>query len=170
LKYISPKPAFYVLCDVTESCLKSSQEQLESAGIANEVILLDSTRQFHLPFPDNSFDIFLSFNVFEHLYPLKDYLIEISRILKIGGYVAGGIPCEGGLAWGLGRFLTTRRYAHKCYGINYDKIICWEHPNFADQILECLAEVFKKAHIRLKPFPFLPIDLNLVASFIYRKI
>jgi hypothetical protein len=89
--------------------------------------------------------------------------------MKPGGQLVGGIPCEGGLAWGLGRFLTTRRLLIKRYGLNFDKIICWEHPNFADFILERLDIYFERQFLKLHPFPWLPLDINLVISFIYRK-
>ena len=62
-------------------------------------------------------------------------LKEFNRILKKNGIIVGAIPNEGGMAWGFGRYLTTRRYTKK-FNINYDKIICWEHPNFADFIFE----------------------------------
>ncbi|MFX1535017.1 MAG: hypothetical protein ACFFDI_12400, partial [Promethearchaeota archaeon] len=75
-----------------------------------------------------------------------------------------------GIAWGLGRFLTTRRYVHKNYGINYDKIICWEHPNFADFIIERLDVHFEQQYLKLCPLSWLPMDFNLVASFVFAKV
>jgi hypothetical protein len=89
--------------------------------------------------------------------------------MKKDGLILGGIPCEGGLAWGLGRYLTTRRYVHKNYGINYDKIICWEHPNFVDFIIERLDAHLDNQYFNFYPFPWFPMDFNLVASFIYKK-
>ena len=169
LSYMRSEPRKYVICDVEEKCLVMSKRKLDEAGILNETALLDTASELRLPFPNESFDIILSFNTLEHLCSLDGYLLEMKRILRRGGQVAGGIPCEGGLAWGLGRFLTTRRYVHKKYGINYDKIICWEHPNFADYIIERLDVHFEPQHLRLHPFHCLPMDLNLVASFIYRE-
>lgn len=58
---------------------------------------------------------------------------------------------------------------HKHYGINYDKIICWEHPNFADFIIEQLDAHFERHRLKLHPFPWLPIDFNLIASFVFKK-
>jgi len=170
LKYIKNKPVKYAICDINEDVLNISEKQLITAKIPCDTILLARERSSDLPFADESFDIVISFNSLEHLYPLDNHLMEIKRILKKGGQLIGGIPCEGGLAWGLGRFLTTRRYVHKNYGINYDKIICWEHPNFADFIIERLDSHFEREHLKLHPFSRLPIDFNLVASFIYRQI
>lgn len=170
LGYMRSKPRKYVICDVEEKCLMMSKRKLDEAGILNDTTMLDSDTGLPLPFPNESFDIIISFNTLEHLFPLDDYLSEMNRILRRGEQIVGGIPCEGGLAWGLGRFLTTRRYVHKNYSINYDKIICWEHPNFANFIIELLDTHFEREYLKLHPFPWLPIDFNLVASFIYRRI
>ena len=56
----------------------------------------------------------------------------------------GAIPAEGGLGWGLGRFLTSRRWLKYHTSIDPDKIICWEHPNFAEQVLAQMDQVFPK--------------------------
>lgn len=169
LPYIKSKPARYTICDINEDVLGMAEKQLREIAIPCETVLLSRRNEEGLPFLEKSFDIIISFNSLEHLYPLDRYLIEIKRILKSGGQLVGGIPCEGGLGWGLGRFLTTRRYVHKNYKINYDKIICWEHPNFADFIIERLDAHFERQRLKLHPFACLPIDFNLVASFVYRQ-
>lgn len=170
LRYIKNKPAKYTICDVNEDVLCMSEKQLSDAEISCETVLLSRESKGELPFADESFDIVISFNSLEHLHPLDNYLVAINRILKrVGGQLVGGIPCEGGLAWGIGRYLTTRRYVHKNYGINYDKIICWQHPNFADFIIERLDVHFERQYLKLHPMPWFPIDFNLVASFIYEK-
>jgi len=169
LPYIKSKPARYTICDINEDVLGLAEKQLKDTAIPFETVLLSRKNEGGLPFVKKSFDIVISFNSLEHLYPLDRYLLEIRRILKPGGQLIGGIPCEGGLAWGIGRFLTTRWYVHKNYKINYDKIICWEHPNFADFIIERLDTHFEREYLKLHPLPFLPIDFNLTASFIYKQ-
>jgi SAM-dependent methyltransferase len=166
---IRKKPNKYTICDVRRDVLEMAKEQLIKAGIPCEKVLTYRESGPSLPFPDKSFDAIISFNSLEHLHPLDEYLLEMKRILIGGGHLVGGIPCEGGIAWGLGRFLTTRRYVNKKYGINYDKIICWEHPNFADLIIEQLDMHFSRKYLKLLPFPWLPIDFNLVGTFVYRK-
>jgi len=170
LQFMKNKPLTYTLCDVRREVLKMAQQQLFDAGIPCESILLNGENGPKVPFPDKSFDIIISFNCLEHLHPLDDYLHETKRILIKGGQFVGGIPCEGGLAWGMGRFLTTRRYVHKNYGINYDKIICWEHPNFADFIIERLDVYFERQYLKLHPFSWLPMDFNVVASFMFARV
>jgi len=169
LDYISSKPQMYMICDTEEGCLSMSKIILDDAGIRNENVLLNNIKDSSLPFPNDDFDIVISFNSLEHLYPLEEYIMEIYRVIKPGGQLVGGIPCEGGLVWGIGRYFTTRRYVRKTYNINYDKIICWEHPNFADFIFRLLERFFKQEYIKLHPLSRLPIDFNLLASFVYRK-
>ena len=53
--------------------------------------------------------------------------------------------------------------------IDYDKIICWEHPNFVNKIKKLLDQNFTNIKSIKKPFPMLPFDLNLSWSFIYRN-
>jgi len=169
LQFMKNKPLRYTICDVRREVLKMAQQQLLDAGIPCETISVAGEGGSKIPFPDKSFDIIISFNCLEHLHPLDDYLLETKRILVKGGQFVGGIPCEGGLAWGIGRFLTTRRYVHKNYGINYDKIICWEHPNFADLIIDRLDVYFERQYLKVHPFPRLPMDFNAIASFLFAR-
>ncbi len=169
LQYINEKPKEYALCDINQDFLEIAAKQLKNSKIPFKKILNCESEEHRLPFEDKSIDIIISFNSLEHLYPLDSYLLEMKRVLSNSGLIVGGIPCEGGLAWGIGRFLTTRRYVHKKYGINYDKIICWQHPNFADFILQRLDNHFNRKYLKRSPFFWLPMDLNLVTSYIYEK-
>jgi len=129
-----------------------------------------SERSQKLPIPDNSFDVLLTFYSLEHLYPLEDHLQEYCRILKPGGKFVGAIPNEGSLTWGAGRYLTSRRWINKHTNLNYSKVICWEHPNFADTILNTLDQIFEREKLSMSPFSFMPLlDFNLVTKFCYSK-
>lgn len=66
--------------------------------------------------------------------------------------------------------LTSRHWFKNNTTINPDKIICWEHPNFADQILKELDQVFTRETVHYWPSPWLPLlDPNLVIRLLYRK-
>lgn len=45
-----------------------------------------------LPFEDNSFDMILSSQVFEHIYDIKTSINEIYRVAKKGGYLCATVP------------------------------------------------------------------------------
>lgn len=169
LPYWSGRPAKYVILDNQPSMLSRSRAKLQSFGVSPEEVLLDSRVSPLLPLERESFDVFLSFYCLEHLHPLDTYLDEIAAKLKPGGLFVGAIPCEGGLAWGMGRALTSRRWLLRNTTINPDKIICWEHPNFAEEIMTKLERKFVVKTVRFSPLGIRSIDLNLIVSFILQK-
>ena len=88
---------------------------------------------------------------------------SISRIKEMG------VPIEGGLVWGLGRYFISRRWFKINTKINPDKIICWEHPNFITDIKSYLDEKFSKIIYSKKlSLSKLPLDMNLNSKFIYK--
>ena len=46
----------------------------------------------HIPFPDKYFDVVFSSNVLEHVPNIKDFLVEIKRVLKRGGLAICLLP------------------------------------------------------------------------------
>ncbi len=168
LKHFRSKPREYIFSDISSEMLELAKNKLKSYDISHRSILLE--RNNILPIEDQSIDIVLSFYSLEHMYPLNNFLEDTSRVLKSGGIFAGCIPTEGGLAWGLGRMMTSRRWLKKNTNIDPDKIICWEHPNYSDDIISGLNKYFIRHKLSLWPLPFLPsIDSNLVIKFIYKK-
>ena len=122
-----------------------------------------------MPLDDESVDIVISFYSLEHIFPLEKYLADIKRVLKKDGVLVGAIPTEGGVAWGLGTYFSSRKWFLKNTDINPDKIICWEHPNFSDFVIKKLDLFFKREFISFSPFKVPLIDFNLVVKFIYLK-
>jgi len=165
---LAKTPPSYVIADINPDMLERSSSVLEKAGISHETKLIQRSES-SLPFEDESFDTIVSFYALEHIYPLGPYLDELFRILKPGGQLVGGIPSEGGLAWGFGRYLTSRRWFKKNTTIDPDKIICWEHPNFAELILRLMDEKFERQYFSAWPLQLPVLDINLVIKFIYRK-
>jgi len=168
MKFWRDEPAEYVLADISDEMMALAKKRVEERGISYRTISVE--RNQPLALEDASVDVIVSFYSLEHLYPLRPYLDEFKRLLKPGGHLVGAIPAEGGLAWGSGRMLTSRRWFKKNTTIDPDKIICWEHPNFADQILGELDQVFKREAVEHWPLGWLPLlDLNLVIRFLYLK-
>lgn len=160
-------PNKYFLVDQNQTYLDRAAIKLSQKNIPFEKILV-SKKESDLSFLKNKIDIIISFYSLEHLYPLCLYLKQFYDILKDSGLLVGAIPTEGGLAWGLGRFFTTRRYFQK-RGLDLNKLICWEHPNFADFILNNIQKYFKISIISFYPFYIPVIDLNLTIRFICQK-
>jgi SAM-dependent methyltransferase len=162
-------PARYVIADIQEAMLDLSRETLTARGIPHESRLLERADLGALPFEDREFDVVVSFYSLEHLHPLASYVDGILRVLKPGGTLIGAIPAEGGLGWGLGRFLTSRRWLKRNTSIDPDKLICWEHPNFADHLLATLDGRMRRQYLGFWPLAVPSIDLNLVIKFVYAK-
>lgn len=158
----------YVIADVQDEMLKRSSDILKINNVKHKVVTLDRNKS-ELPFKSEEFDIIVTFYSLEHIYPISPYLKELHRVLREGGMLVGAIPAEGGLAWGCGRFVTSRRWLKKNTSIDPDKIICWEHPNFAENVLNELDVQFKKLSVKFWPLRIPFIDLNLVIKFIYKK-
>lgn len=167
LAYMKGLPQKYIICDTQKELLNQAQEILNHAAIPQETLVLKENLPFFEVIPESQIDFVLSFNTLEHIFKLRESLFEIKRILKPDGHLLGAIPCEGGLMWGLARFLTTRRYIRKKYGFDYDKIICFEHVNFSDYIFTELNSVFACNFKRLHPLALFGLDFNLMASFDY---
>lgn len=115
-------PNEYHLVDVDENFLQEQKNKLSELKISAE---LHHVERGEMPVvEDDSLDVIFTFYSLEHLFDLDRQLQFYYSKLKKGGFLIGAIPNEGGLAWGLGRFLTTRRFVHKNTNLNYDKIIC----------------------------------------------
>ena len=165
VKYWDGTPAKYIMIDRREAFLKQGAKKLDRLGIANEFILSEDLGRHPVEIKNESVDIVIAFYVLEHLLELDEALKEVFRILKPGGMLIGAIPAEGGLAWGLGRFLTTRRWFKKNTNIDLDKIICWEHPNFADDVCNALDRAGFNSKIVSWPLNVPIADLSLIHSF-----
>ena len=168
MKYWNNNPEEYIIADVSNEMMEFAAKKLNKNFISHKKIL--TKRNQPLPLKDSSIDIIISFYSLEHLHPIDFYINDLKRVLKNDGILIGAIPAEGGLAWGLGRMLTTRKWFLRNTKINPDKIICWEHPNFADELLLNIRKNLKRKKIIFWPFSWIKnIDYNLIISFIYKK-
>ena len=170
LKYLQGTPKNYIIADVDKFFLQKSKTKLDDQNITNESIhIVDRNSSDIEGIEKNSIDVILTFFSLEHLYNLKENLISYNQYLSEGGIIVGTVPCEGGLAWGFGRMLTSRRWMKKNTNIDPDKIICWEHPNFVSNIKFHLDNIFSLQKQNFFPIKIINGDFNLLFSFIYAK-
>lgn len=161
-------PGHYILVDQSQEFLASAKATLVSKHISVETHLVKRHGPALNGILENSVDIVLTFANLEHLHPLDDHLNEICRVLKPGGILVGSIPTEGGLAWGIGRYLTSFRWFKQNTNIDLKRLICWEHPNFADEILALVSRGFDFDRRTYWPSKLPSIDTNLIISFVSR--
>jgi SAM-dependent methyltransferase len=134
-------------------------ERLKSAHPHCRVSIGDCQR--HLDFPDSFFDRALAIHVLEHLPDLPAALREIHRVLKGDGQFCVVIPCEGGLAYGLARAISTRPAFRRRYRQSFDWFIRSEHINLPAEIEEELTQFFTVVHRRYFPLIVPLTTLNL---------
>jgi len=168
-KYWSNNPEFYTVVDVHPAMASFAIEVLEKREIEFNVVFTKRKQKNQLEKLNT--DVVFSFYTLEHIYDLADHVSEVKSLLRPGGILVGAIPMEGFIAWGLGRYLTTRRWFKNQTDIDPDKIICWEHPNFASEVIDELERQLKCVKIKYWPFGNLYIfrNFNLICSFVYSK-
>lgn len=147
----------YVMTDLSSDLLRIAQEKYgEKSGLSYEV--QDAT---NLVYADDSFDRLISVYNLEHLPQPHLVLKEWCRVLKPGGVITIAIPLDGGLAWRLGRYLTTRRsFARE--GLDLDYIIAREHINPSYNLIPLVRHYFQDRSEFWYPFKVPLIDINLV--------
>ncbi len=149
----------YVMTDISKDLLDQAKVRHADRGNARYE-LEDATK---LSYADNSFDRLISVYNLEHLPQAHRVLREWSRVLKPGGVLSVSIPLDGGVAWRLGRYLTTRRsFAKEGLDLNY--IIAREHVNPSYNLISLIHHYFPNAEETYYPTHIPMIDLNLVYS------
>lgn len=144
-------------------------EKLRTAHPDVRVLVGDC--QERIDVPDNYFDRVLAIHVLEHLPNLPKALDEIRRVLQPEGQFSVVIPCEGGLAYTLGRNLSARPLFEKRYKQSYDWFVASEHINLPPEIIEELQARFKIVHRTYFPLllPITTANLVIGLTLVQRK-
>jgi ubiquinone/menaquinone biosynthesis C-methylase UbiE len=126
----------------------------KSYPLANGVL---ADCQKKLQFDSGYFDRVVAIHVLEHLDCLPDAIKETHRLInKNTGVLQIVIPCEGGLAYTIGRKLTSQRIFESRYGVSYKWFIEREHINNPREILFELNKYFV-----LKDSRYFPMGLKM---------
>lgn len=149
-----------------------SAEHLKSetwGKVAGRGVQCDARR---LPFADESFDCVISIYNLEHIDDVPGVVDDVRRVLRPGGVFLVALPCEGGFLWNLGRQLVTRPAFERRFGINYDKVIAWEHKHDLGEVLDGLTASGAFRILRRRMFPFfVPLrHFNLIACYELGKV
>jgi SAM-dependent methyltransferase len=123
---------------------------------------------YRMPFRDGVFERVINLYNLEHLVHLDFALEEASRVLKNDGELFISVPTEGGLAWTLGRRLTTARQ-FTTDGLDYIRANSIDHCNCIWQIEKTLARHFRSVERRVFPLGLPLYHLNLIVTWSLRK-
>lgn len=149
----------YYMTDISPDLLNLAQEKY---GHRKDIIY-ETQDATCLTYPDNSFDRLISVYNLEHLPQPFKVLNEWQRVVKPNGLISIAIPLDGGIAWRLGRHLSTRRAFAK-EGLDLDYLIAREHINPGYNLLALIRHYFPKREEHFFPFRIKLGDINLVYS------
>lgn len=118
----------------------------------------------NLNFPENFFDRIIISHTLEHIINFEEFLIEMHRVLKIGGVISIASPCDNGFLWRFGRFLLKKTYFKllKISDLDYDYNLAKDHVNTIFQIISVLRKRFTIISEYYLPFKIKILDFNLI--------
>lgn len=155
LRYARNDYRYYIGLDIEYKFLSAFKRRFQGVRVVNG-------DAYALPLADNSVDCVLSVYCFEHLRRLPHCLREIRRVLKDRGALLVGVPAEGGLSYGLGRKLTSKRYMENKYGIDYDAIVKYEHCNKVWDVVNTIRGTFRIKRSLYIPLLIPTYHLNVI--------
>jgi SAM-dependent methyltransferase len=132
-------------------------DKMKPAGRNVIVKAEDATR---LSFPDRSFDRVIAAHILEHLFPPHQVLREWARVLKPRGLLTLVLPCDPGVGWRLGRYLSARKRFVRD-GLDYDYWMAREHVNPINNLVSFVRHYFSDVREEWYPFRVPSMDLNL---------
>ena len=157
LHHIKHSYSTYHLTDLNSKLLDKARSIWDS----NSKIIFEEADTLKLKYPDNYFDRLISMANLEHIPNPHIALKEWKRVVKPGGTISIMIPTEGGIAWNLGRYLTTRRYFQK-KGLSLDYIIAREHINACYRLHALIMFYFEKRKDHWWPTGIPTAQINLI--------
>lgn len=112
----------------------------------------------HLPFPDNSFDSVFSSEVFEHIFNLEEILVELNRVLKMGGLILLTCPfsfCEHEIPNDYARY-TSFAIRHLMTKYGFEVVEQYKTGNSIETLVQMqLIYIHLHLYSRLKKIPIL---------------
>lgn len=125
-----------------------------------------------LPFRDKTFDLVISTCVLAHVtYPDKVFA-ELRRVVKIGGTVVVGMPCDPGAINRLIKSLVTYRAMRRA-GVKSPRMsYALEHRNSIGNLVEIAKHTFAADKLKLRYFPLRlrSWNFNLVVTLQTRRL
>ena len=99
------------------------------------------------------YDRIISVAVLEHLLDLPTEIALSGLHLRENGKFCAGVPSEGGWLWKMAWKYGTGPGFTKRTGLDYEKLMQYEHVNTVDEIEECIRYFFENVTIDRFPLP-----------------
>jgi len=112
-------------------------------------------------FDDESIDRVVASHVLEYLSKPHEALREWNRVLKPGGALSLILPCDPGIAWRYGRYVSTLRKI-SARGLPWAYIVAREHVNPINNLVALIRYYFEQYDEKWRPFRLPIIDINLI--------
>jgi ubiquinone/menaquinone biosynthesis C-methylase UbiE len=103
-----------IALDISENMIKKARENAERCGVANRIKFVVGTAAA-LPFPDDSFDLVISYASLHHWFEPEAVFKEIARVTKVSGCAiirdnkrVYGNPLWRAAIWLISRFMNRR--------------------------------------------------------------
>jgi phosphatidylethanolamine/phosphatidyl-N-methylethanolamine N-methyltransferase len=125
-----------------------------------------------LPFPDNYYDRVSSTCLFHHLDDPLAAMLEVRRIVKVGGEITVVMPTDPGILNQLIKNMYSYRRIKKFSTFEPSLIYALEHKNHVISLISLFKEVFKndKVKIRYLPLKFKSWNFNLMICIHINKL
>lgn len=99
----------YVAADISPDMLRRARSRATELGVADQMEFTEADVT-DLPFPDNTFDLAVTFNGLHCLPDPRAAVFELARVLKPGGILRGS-TCVRGRGWRQDRCVTALQAA-----------------------------------------------------------
>ena len=110
------------------------------------------------------YDRIISVAVLEHLLDLPTEVARSGLCLRENGRFCAGVPSEGGWLWEVAWKYGTGPGFTRRTGLNYEKLMRYEHVNTVDEIEECIRYFFE--NVTMERFPLPAKSFSLYSFFI----
>lgn len=165
ISFVKHQYQTYKMVDANEEVV----ELLKKRSLTKAEAYLCSKESVQLPFKDCSIDRLIAAHVLEHLHHPEQVLREWDRVLKPNGVMSILLPCDPGVAWRMGRFISARSRAHQNGLQEYDLFMALEHVNAINNLRAILKYYFPQLKEKWWPFYIPSMDINLFYAVHIRK-
>lgn len=143
------------LREVIDNARKATSRPVSYVGDYDDLVALANSSAMN-------YDKVISVAVLEHLEDLPAIVAASGLVLAPGGIFAAGIPSEGGRLWEWGWRASTGRAFQRDFGLDYARLMAWEHINTAREIQGVIAALFDT--VRVKRFPGPTTDTSVYTA------